>query len=122
MIATPGGANNGLLSTTYQVTGSTSFGTVNAFVNGTATGGVFEFGPGQIVLPSGYADGPLANTLDVPGRTYASLGVVPGDTVFKLTGSGDTVDVRYAAVPEPASASLMAVDGGAVALRRRRRA
>ena len=49
----------------------------------------------------------------------ASLGITPGDYVYTITGSNDTVTLRFA-VPEPASLALLGFSAVGVLVRRRR--
>ncbi len=117
VIATPGQFDNGLTGAAYDATGPASFGT--AFANGTATGGVFEVSSNDVVVPMDYAGGAITNTLTIPNASLASLGITPGDYVYTITGSGDTVTLHFAAVPEPASLGMFVLGCLGLLVRRR---
>jgi hypothetical protein len=109
VIATPGTQN----AIAYDATGPSSFGT-GFYFTGVATGsGPFEVSNFDIVLPTDYSGGSLDNTLTIANETYSSMGITPGDYVFTLSGSGDTVTLDFTAssVPEPASLAMVIVFG-----------
>lgn len=107
-------------------TGPASFGTGNATLASTfSTGDNIRLSGPFIGLDNLYVSGSAFNATSIfAGQTFATLGVTPGEYVFR--SSADTITVRIgsmsAAVPEPSTWALMLLGFGAigVAMRRRR--
>jgi len=80
----------------------------------------------SVTLPTSYVSGsPLQGILTFTGVTYADMQFIPGTYTWTLLGSGDTVVMEIAAVPEidPAGMGsvLALVTGGLGLIERRRR-
>ena len=97
--------------------------------------GIFELnvdrgrgGLSYVVAASDYQSGsPLSQTLTFANASFDSLRLVPGDYVYTLRGSNDTLTLSFnsvAAVPEPQAYLMMLLGLGVVAgvARRRRNA
>lgn len=107
-----------------QITGPSSFGPGGTSVPSSSSGAaVFLFGAGNdFWVPVGYVSGsPLSATQTFTNRTFANLGLTPGDYVYTLL-SGDTLTVRVgpapAPVPEPASLFLLSLGLAGIGVRR----
>ena len=109
--------------------GPVSFGPGNgaaSFPN-TGSGDLVFINLGMLLVPSGYGSGAaLSNISTYSNQTFATLGVTPGTYVYTW-GNGDHADTLTlninAAVPEPASLTLLgsALLGFAASRRHRRR-
>jgi hypothetical protein len=108
-------------------TGPSSFGSPDIIGLSSAAAGPYagvNDHPRELELPTGYTSGTFfSDSATYSNQTLATLDLTPG--VYDYTwGSGPTadslvVDIGAAPVPEPVSASLVAV-GGLLMLRRRR--
>jgi hypothetical protein len=107
------------------ITGPSSFGTGGS-EDASAVAGPFTgiFGEiGEVDVPNGYTSGTfVSDSATYSNQTLATLSLTPGLYTYTW-GSGPTADTLVVdigtAVPEPASASLVAA-GGLLILRRRR--
>jgi hypothetical protein len=78
----------------------------------------------ELGVPEDYVSGaPLSNTMVFAGATFASMGLKPGTYVWTWgsAGNADSLTVSIPAIPEPASAALLAVGLLGLAASRRRR-
>jgi len=79
-----------------------------------------------VYLDSAYVSGsPLTGTMTFEGYTYEEAGLIPGNYTWTLAGSGDTVVMQVAAIPEPSTYAMALAGiacGGFSTWRRRKRA
>lgn len=116
----------------YSLTGYSGFSGPASFGTGTtsqaasfSTGDNIRLNGRFVGLDSAYTSGSSFNATSVfAGQTFATLGLTPGEYVYR--SSADTITVRIgaisAAVPEPSTWALMLLGFGAVgySLRRKR--
>ena len=83
------------------------------------------FNGGGIVVPSGYVSGALSGTATWNNATFTDLGVTPGTYVWTWGTGADadsfTLQIGPAAIPEPASLTVLAMSlaGLGMVLRKR---
>lgn len=102
-----------VIANEYAVSsGPSKFGTSDDD-NGTSIGDLLEVDQFDIILSNTYAGGSLSNTTTFANTSLSALGITPGDYVYTLAGSGDTLTLRFsepaATVPLPGTAWLAAL-------------
>jgi hypothetical protein len=105
--------------------GPISFGSGTITFADTGSGDAFGISSGMsILVPLGYVSGdPLSASAIYLSQSFASMGLVEGTYVYTwgFGESADSLTVNVGAVPEPTIAGLLALGGGVLALRSRKR-